>query len=81
MISMNVDNCLSDHVTEPLLLVCDCPKARPFVDKVALDQKCDAVGQCYCPPFKGRYTIYKEGIGCVLPGKLHFYCTLDKKLF
>lgn len=69
---------MSDHVTEPLLLVCDCPKARPLTNKITLDQKCDAVGECHCPAVNGMDTIYEEGTGCVLPGKSHLYCTLDK---
>ena len=73
-----VDICLSHHVTESFLLVCDCPKARPLTNKIAFDQKCDAIGECYCPLINGRETLYREGIGCIFPGKLKFSCTLDK---
>ena len=83
-INVNVDICadicLGNHVTEPLLLVCDCPKARPLTNIIAFDQKCDADGDCYCPVINGRETIFVEGVGCIFPGKLHFSCTLDKLL-
>lgn len=70
---MNVE--IQVVVTESLWLECDCPKARPLTNKVTLDQKCDAVGECYCPTQNGKDTIYEEGSGCVFPGKLHFYWT------
>lgn len=60
---------LSEYILIPVLLVCDCPKARPLTNKVTLAQKCDAVGECYCPDYNGKVTVYVKGSGCVYSGK------------
>ncbi|XP_078382968.1 uncharacterized protein LOC144665586 isoform X1 [Oculina patagonica] len=48
--------------------VCGCPKSRPLTNKVTLDAKCDAVGECYCPDYNGKETTYVERFGCVYSG-------------